>query len=163
VDIEGALHQSEIRVPDLDGQLGATHGRAVTPRQRGQHAHLLAGQLDRDTVAPHLERIEVDVEIAGSYDAADAGEKVTMAAARSVRFALIGVLPTLLSVAFAASAAYAASFTVTKTADTNDRVCDRDCSLREAISAANAAPGADHLLHGEHRPRADRRRGGDPP
>lgn len=32
---------------------------------------------------------------------------------------------------------------VTKTADTADGVCDADCSLREAISAANASPGAD--------------------
>ena len=31
----------------------------------------------------------------------------------------------------------AATFTVTKTADTNDGVCDSDCSLREAIAAAN--------------------------
>jgi CSLREA domain-containing protein len=31
----------------------------------------------------------------------------------------------------------AAVFTVTKTADTLDGVCDRDCSLREAVSAAN--------------------------
>jgi len=32
---------------------------------------------------------------------------------------------------------------VTKTADTNDGVCDADCSLREAINAANARAGAD--------------------
>lgn len=31
-----------------------------------------------------------------------------------------------------------ASLTVTKTADTNDGTCDADCSLREAIAAANA-------------------------
>jgi CSLREA domain-containing protein len=35
------------------------------------------------------------------------------------------------------------TFLVTKTADTNDGVCDADCSLREAIIAANANPGAD--------------------
>ena len=35
-----------------------------------------------------------------------------------------------------------AVFTVTKTADTNDGVCNADCSLREAISAANAVGGA---------------------
>ena len=40
-------------------------------------------------------------------------------------------------------AAYAATFIVTKTADTNDGTCDADCSLREAIAAANAAAGAD--------------------
>ncbi|MDQ3005468.1 MAG: CSLREA domain-containing protein [Chloroflexota bacterium] len=38
-----------------------------------------------------------------------------------------------------ASTVHAANLTVTKTADTNDGVCDTDCSLREAISAA--APG----------------------
>ncbi len=39
----------------------------------------------------------------------------------------------------------AASFTVTKTADTNDGTCDADCSLREAIVAANASAGADMI------------------
>ncbi len=38
---------------------------------------------------------------------------------------------------------FAATFTVTKTADTNDGVCDADCSLREAIGAANASPEDD--------------------
>jgi CSLREA domain-containing protein/uncharacterized repeat protein (TIGR01451 family) len=37
------------------------------------------------------------------------------------------------------------TFVVTKTADTNDGVCDSDCSLREAIAAANAAPDADDI------------------
>ena len=35
------------------------------------------------------------------------------------------------------------SFVVNKTADTADGVCDSDCSLREAITAANNNPGAD--------------------
>jgi len=39
--------------------------------------------------------------------------------------------------------AVAASFAVTKTADTADGACDSDCSLREAIIAANAASGLD--------------------
>ena len=34
----------------------------------------------------------------------------------------------------------AAVFTVTKTADTLDGACDHDCSLREAVSAANLSP-----------------------
>jgi CSLREA domain-containing protein len=38
---------------------------------------------------------------------------------------------------------YAATFIVTKTADSNDGVCTVDCSLREAIIAANADSGAD--------------------
>lgn len=41
--------------------------------------------------------------------------------------------------------ANAASFTVTKTIDTNDGTCDTDCSLREAIIAANANPGEDTI------------------
>ncbi len=36
-----------------------------------------------------------------------------------------------------------ATFTVTKTADTDDGVCDTDCSLREAIDVANTAAGDD--------------------
>ncbi|MCP4299751.1 MAG: CSLREA domain-containing protein, partial [Gammaproteobacteria bacterium] len=36
----------------------------------------------------------------------------------------------------------AATFTVTKTADTNDGTCDADCSLHEAIVAANVTGGS---------------------
>jgi CSLREA domain-containing protein len=38
------------------------------------------------------------------------------------------------------------TFQVTKTADTNDGTCDLDCSLREAVGAANANAGADDVL-----------------
>lgn len=38
-----------------------------------------------------------------------------------------------------------ATFTVTKTADTNDGACNADCSLREAHVAANGAAGADMI------------------
>jgi CSLREA domain-containing protein len=41
------------------------------------------------------------------------------------------------------SVSNSATFMVTKTADTNDGTCDDDCSLREAIIAANVASGAD--------------------
>ncbi|MDO8617188.1 MAG: choice-of-anchor Q domain-containing protein [Dehalococcoidia bacterium] len=41
--------------------------------------------------------------------------------------------------------AHAGSFTVTKAADTADGACAADCSLREAIIAANASPGADTI------------------
>jgi CSLREA domain-containing protein len=37
------------------------------------------------------------------------------------------------------------TFVVTKTADTNDMMCNADCSLREAINAANTNPGADTI------------------
>jgi CSLREA domain-containing protein len=36
--------------------------------------------------------------------------------------------------------------TVTKSADTNDLLCDSDCSLREAIIAANDNPGVDTII-----------------
>lgn len=45
-------------------------------------------------------------------------------------------------------AASAATFTVTKTADTNDGACDADCSLREAIAAANASADNDNIVFG---------------
>ncbi|MGH2678413.1 MAG: CSLREA domain-containing protein, partial [Actinomycetota bacterium] len=38
------------------------------------------------------------------------------------------------------------TFTVTKTADTADGACDSDCSLREAIVAANTAAGPDTIV-----------------
>lgn len=44
-----------------------------------------------------------------------------------------------------ASPARAAAYVVSKTADTNDGVCDADCSLREAITAANANIDADTI------------------
>ena len=37
-----------------------------------------------------------------------------------------------------AQAGSAAVYTVTKIADTNDGVCDVDCSLREAVAVSNA-------------------------
>ncbi|MBZ0252333.1 MAG: FG-GAP-like repeat-containing protein, partial [Candidatus Methylomirabilis sp.] len=37
------------------------------------------------------------------------------------------------------------TFLVTKTSDTDDGACDADCSLREAIEAANARAGADRV------------------
>lgn len=46
-------------------------------------------------------------------------------------FRLLALLLLFLTV-FAAGTSYAATLTVTKTADTNDGVCDADCSLREA-------------------------------
>ncbi|MBZ0252664.1 MAG: CSLREA domain-containing protein [Candidatus Methylomirabilis sp.] len=51
---------------------------------------------------------------------------------------ILALLPAL-----AVAPARAATFVVSKTADTLDGACDADCSLREAVVAANAAPGAD--------------------
>jgi len=57
------------------------------------------------------------------------------------RFALVLAVVFCFS-QFAAGAVY----TVTKTADTNDGVCDSDCSLREAIAAANATADNDFIV-----------------
>ncbi len=43
-------------------------------------------------------------------------------------------------------ATMATTYVVTKTADTNDGVCDDDCSLREAIIAANNNPGMSTII-----------------
>ncbi|HKP70535.1 MAG TPA: choice-of-anchor Q domain-containing protein [Pyrinomonadaceae bacterium] len=40
----------------------------------------------------------------------------------------------------------AAVYTVTKTADTNDGICNSDCSLREAIAAANGTVDNDEIV-----------------
>jgi CSLREA domain-containing protein len=58
---------------------------------------------------------------------------------RAVCLVLLGVVASGLPV-------QAAVLTVTKTADTLDGACDRDCSLREAVVAANALPGADAIV-----------------
>ena len=42
--------------------------------------------------------------------------------------------------------ALADTFQVTKTLDTRDGKCDADCSLREAIIAANQHPGPDTVM-----------------
>jgi CSLREA domain-containing protein len=46
----------------------------------------------------------------------------------------------------ATSSAQAAIFLVTKTADTADGICDADCSIREAIIAANSNAGLDDVV-----------------
>src|SRR5687768_4590912 len=55
-------------------------------------------------------------------------------------------LKSFLTVAFmfaVAQISFAATFTVTKIADTNDGTCDADCSLREAVGAAGATADND--------------------
>ena len=52
------------------------------------------------------------------------------------RFSLSVMLAVVAFVILTIDAAHAATRTVTKTADTDDGVCDSDCSLREAIAVA---------------------------
>ncbi|HEX7184142.1 MAG TPA: CSLREA domain-containing protein, partial [Thermoanaerobaculia bacterium] len=54
----------------------------------------------------------------------------------------------LLALAIAAAPASAAVFLPTKTADTADGSCNADCSLREAVLAANSSDGPDFILLG---------------
>lgn len=56
------------------------------------------------------------------------------------------VFPLLCLCLMATVATFSATFTVTKVADTNDGVCDADCSFREAVAAANAAAGDDIIV-----------------
>jgi len=49
----------------------------------------------------------------------------------------------VLIVCFGMGSALAATYTVTKVADTNDGVCNTDCSLREAVIASNTNAGPD--------------------
>lgn len=51
-----------------------------------------------------------------------------------------------LVIALGGAPAEATIFTVTKTSDTADGTCDADCSLREAVVAANAASGDDEVV-----------------
>jgi CSLREA domain-containing protein len=64
---------------------------------------------------------------------------------RTPRLILICSLVASLALLAPPQLASAASYTVTKIADTNDGMCDRDCSLREALAAANARPSRDTI------------------
>lgn len=60
---------------------------------------------------------------------------------------LIAVFSALAGGALTPLRVQAAVFNVTKTADTNDGVCNADCSLREAIVAANALITGPHTIN----------------
>ena len=60
------------------------------------------------------------------------------------RFAQIALMVSILAIANVS--AFAATYTVTKTADTNDGTCDADCSFREAVVAANATVDNDTIV-----------------
>ncbi|MEZ5307775.1 MAG: carboxypeptidase-like regulatory domain-containing protein [Pyrinomonadaceae bacterium] len=58
----------------------------------------------------------------------------------------IRFLGSIVFVFIAATLAFADTFTVSKIADTADGVCDSDCSLREAVTAAAATGGDDTIV-----------------
>ena len=57
------------------------------------------------------------------------------------KYVLFGLFLTLCMV----GVSHAATLIVTKTADTNDGICNADCSLREAVAAANLSAEADRI------------------
>lgn len=61
---------------------------------------------------------------------------------------LVSFLAAAMLFAAAASPARAAVFIPTRLTDGADGACDSDCSLRDAVLAANAAPGADFIVLG---------------
>ena len=61
-------------------------------------------------------------------------------------FRTASIVLVLFFVTGAASAVLGATYTVTNIADTSDGVCDNNCSLREAIAAANATPDNDTIV-----------------
>lgn len=61
-------------------------------------------------------------------------------------FSLRSILGSALFVLCVAQFSFSATYTVTKTADTNDGTCDADCSLREAVAAANATTDNDTIV-----------------
>ncbi len=67
-----------------------------------------------------------------------------MTATTSLKLGPVALALCLLLLATAAPAR-AELYIVSKTADTNDGACDADCSLREAVMAANARVGADYV------------------
>lgn len=62
---------------------------------------------------------------------------------RNLRF--YGFMVTIVIFLLSVTTINAATFTVTKTADSNDGVCNTDCSLREALAAANNV-GSDDII-----------------
>ncbi len=69
---------------------------------------------------------------------------INLAAARQSLRRLVVLLGASMIFSFAAAVTVqAATFTVTKVANTNDGVCDADCSLREAITRASAEQTSD--------------------
>jgi CSLREA domain-containing protein len=59
---------------------------------------------------------------------------------------LLALLAANLGLTSSETAAHASAYIVTKTADSDDGVCDGDCSLREAITAANHTAGSAMIL-----------------
>lgn len=65
---------------------------------------------------------------------------------KTFRTAIVSATFIFAGLGFGTATAFPATFTVTNTANTNDFTCDSDCSLREAMYAAEASPGDNTIL-----------------
>ena len=65
---------------------------------------------------------------------------------KALIFKNVAVAFAALLLSFVSTYAHATTYVVTKTTDTVDGVCDADCSLREAINAANANVGVADII-----------------
>lgn len=61
-------------------------------------------------------------------------------------FRICSIVFVLVLLAGSSSAIFGATYTVTKTADTSDGLCDADCSLREAVIVANGTADNDTIV-----------------
>ena len=61
-------------------------------------------------------------------------------------FFMVIIVLLFLSIVLPIDNVQAETFIVTHTADTDDGICDSDCSLRDAINTANGTPGQDTVL-----------------
>ncbi len=61
-------------------------------------------------------------------------------------FRICGIVFGLVLIVGSSSSVFGATYTVTKTADTSDGTCDSDCSLREAVAAANGTADNDTIV-----------------
>lgn len=143
--IGGAWEVRE-RTADVVSKVLTMHG-AVMLRAN------LAGQaaddlLVVDALSQTLKVLTVEGSQRKTYSVATSSAPVTALTMPTSNF----VLPSLIVLAKGATAPSIlpsspnAIFTVSKTTDTNDGICNADCSLREAISAANLSAGADSIV-----------------
>lgn len=82
----------------------------------------------------------IPLSISPSGVQAERGRRVSPSPCR--RLAIVLAVSLLGLLALAPAQAAATTFTVTKTADTDDGTCNADCSLREAVKAAEQAQAA---------------------
>jgi uncharacterized repeat protein (TIGR01451 family)/CSLREA domain-containing protein len=135
----------------LSGNLASSPGDdLVVVDTASNKLHVLMSNPDSQfekTASPAMpELMEVSLDVEGAPLAALAMRLNVMAQPGLVVLRESRVEPTVLL------AAALASFSVSKTADTNDGTCNADCSLREAIVATNASAGADMITFAANLP-----------